>query len=456
MKRHPASYRDPSGYIYEENGVFLRAINPSYFSIYKNSVASGIYELLWDKNWLIPHEEISNTTEKIVVQPKQLDFITYPYEWSFTAYKHAAQLTLRIQMLLLEKGFSLKDASAFNVTFSDGKAIFIDTLSIENYTEGEPWKALQQFNEHFLAPLVLSTYYGSSHLKTLQHHINGLSLKEVSALLPWRSKLNTTIYSHIHYLGKQENQTTGKQTKDTQKNLSKNSQLKILKALDQFIGSLKLKENTQWANYYQHTNYDDDAFKIKADLVTDWIKKVSIEKVIDLGGNDGTFINGLLPYIKESIVCDIDQSAIDQCYKNNLKNKRRTISMVSNLLEPAPAIGFNNSERDSFIDRMKSYQPDVTMALAIIHHLTITGNVPFEMSASFFASFSDYLLIEFPDRTDSWVTFLLDSKRDARSLYDHYNKADFEKVYYSYYDLIHSQKISGTHRTLYLLRRIER
>ncbi len=454
MKRHPASYRDPSGYIYKEDDRIYRKITPSYFNEYDAIVTAKVYELLWSKKWLIPHEEIYRNEHEIILKPEQLEFITYPYEWSFTAYKHAAQLTLRIQMLLLEHGFCLKDASAFNVTFQKGKAIFIDTLSIETYKDGEPWKALQQFNEHFLAPLILSKYYGSQHLKTLQHHINGLPLKDAATLLPWHSKLNPTIYAHIHYLGKQQNTTTGKKTTDSKKQLSKVGQLKILKSLDQYIGNLELKENTQWSHYYQQTNYDDTSFTAKKSLIKEWIHDLQAKKVVDLGGNDGTFCNEIIDQIDQALICDIDQSAIDASYKKSLKGHKMT-SLVIDLLQPVAAIGFNNKERDAFINRLKDYKADVHMALAIIHHLTISGNVPFEMSAPFFTSLSEYLIIEFPDRNDSWVNFLLDSKREARSLFDGYNKADFERVYLDHFKILKRQEIKGSHRTLYLLQRNE-
>jgi hypothetical protein len=86
----------------------------------------------------------------------QLDFITYSYEWNFSQYKRAAQLTLRLQIFLLENSFSLKDASAFNMAFHKGKAICIDNLGIEKYKENTPWSTLKQFNEHFFGPLLLA------------------------------------------------------------------------------------------------------------------------------------------------------------------------------------------------------------------------------------------------------------------------------------------------------------
>jgi len=457
MLRHPASYRDPSGFIFKKDGLYLRQINPSYFEAYQAIKKAGIYEALWRKGWLIPHKEIKSSATEVILEPEQINFITYPYEWSFTAYKHAAQLTLRIQLFLLEKGFSLKDGSAFNITFKNGKAIFIDTLSIEPYREHEPWKALQQFNENFFAPLTLAKYYGSFYLKSLQHRINGFPLKEASRLLPLSSKLNATTYSHIHFLGKKENKETGTLVKDTKhKGLSKSAQIKMLKSLELHINDMSLKENTEWSTYYQQTNYEDAAFNLKKDRIASWTQEVSAKKVVDLGGNNGTFGIESLKHAQQVIVSDIDQSAIDHCYNQSIKNKEiRLIPVVTDLLQPAAGIGFNNEERSSFINRIKAYHPDLSMALALIHHITLSGNVPFEMSAAFFSSLSKYLIIEFPDREDSWVQFILDSKRDARHLFNDYNLAHFEKVYGDHFSILKREKLPQTQRTLFLMKRYE-
>ncbi|WP_397301396.1 class I SAM-dependent methyltransferase [Nonlabens ulvanivorans] len=458
MLRHTASYRDPSGYIFKQEGEYLRHINQPYFIEYNTIKNSGIYEQLWNKNWLIKHEEISVSEDKIILRPDQLDFITYPYEWSFTAYKHAAQLTLRIQLFLLENGFSLKDASAFNITFHKGKAIFIDTLSIERYRDNEPWKGLKQFNEHFFAPLLLAQRHGSYYLKSLQHRINGFPLDEASKLLSWKSKLSPTIYSHIHFLGKQKNETIGQASNDSKsKGLDKVSQIKMLKTLEMHISKMSLQENTEWSAYYDQTNYDEQAFNLKKEFIQKWTAYINAKKVVDLGGNNGTFSKVALTNANQVIVCDIDQSAINDCYTNSIKHKEfNIIPIVTDLMQPAASLGFNNQERDSFITRIQDYGSDLSMALALIHHMTLSGNVPFEMSALFFKSLSPYLIIEFPNREDSWVQFILNSKRDAKDLFDYYNLVNFEEAYNKHFSIIKKEAIKGTHRTLFLLKRNER
>jgi len=121
-------------------------------------------------------------------------------------------------------------------------------------------------------------------------------------------------------------------------------------------------------------------------------------------------------------------------------------------MQPSPAISFNHAKRDSFTSRVIDFKPNVNMALALIHNITLTGNVPFEMSASYFAQLSPYLIIEFLGREDSWVQFILDSKRDARHLFDDYTVAAFAKASQKEFKLIKSEKIEGTEPTLFLLK----
>ena len=129
------------------------------------------------------------------------------------------------------------------------------------------------------------------------------------------------------------------------------------------------------------------------------------------------------------------------------------LAFVCDVLQPAPGIGFNNTERESLIERLQNYAPDVTMALALIHHITLSGNVPFEKSAEFFAKFSNQLIIEFPKREDSWVESLLVRKREFINHFDFYNEQEFEKGYTKYFSLEKKEQIKGTQRLLYLLKR---
>ena len=200
-ERHSASFRDPSGYIFTENGVIKRSILPIYFEQYKSLSDTGFFNKLFQNGLLIPHQELANNDDEIVIQPDQISFITYPYEWSFNQYKEAALLTLKIQKFSIENGFSLKDASAFNCTFHNGKAVFIDTLSFDFYQENKPWRAYKQFITHFLGPLLLAHYHGAQSLKLMSNFIDGIPVKMLATMLPFKTKLNLFLYSNIRANG---------------------------------------------------------------------------------------------------------------------------------------------------------------------------------------------------------------------------------------------------------------
>ena len=173
--------------------------------------------------------------------------------------------------------------------------------------------------------------------------------------------------------------------------------------------------------------------------------------MIDIGGNDGTFARTVLEKVPHVIVTDIDSAAVDHNYRQLQANKETNmLPFVCDVLQPAPGIGFNNTERASLINRLKDYAPDVTMALALIHHITLSGNVPFEKSAEFFAAFSKNLIIEFPTREDSWVTSLLVRKREFINHFDFYNEANFEAGFSKYFTLTKKEVVKGSKRILYM------
>ena len=452
---HSSSFRDPSGYVYTEKGDIKRVIKPIYFKQYNALTDSGFYNTLFKNELLIPHQELTTTSEEIIIKAEKIPFITYPYEWSFNMYKEAALLTLKLQKYSLDNGFSLKDASAFNITFYKGKAIFIDTLSFDFYTENSPWRAYKQFITHFFGPLLLAHYHGADQLKLLSNFIDGIPVRTISSMLPFKTKLNPILYSNIHLLAKLEdkhNEDYEGETKEA--TLSKKGQLNIIETLYNYIKKLELKEHSEWGNYYDKTNYTSDAFIKKSEIINNWMDSIRPERIIDIGGNDGTFVRKLNSNVKTALVCDIDNNAVDFNHKTMKLNKEQfMLPFVIDVLNPSAAIGLNNKERDSFLNRIKSLAPDVTLALAVIHHMSLSGNVPFRESAKFFSSFSKHLIIEFPKREDSWVQRLLNNKADFKNHFDFYNSNNFENTFSDYFEIVEKETILNSERVLYLLKK---
>lgn len=452
--RIKASFRDPSGYVFSEGNRIKRIIHPIYFNQYDALNQSGLFDILFRKKALIPHTEISRSESQIELESQKIPFVSQPYEWSFLQYKHAALLTLQIQKECLINGFTLKDASAFNITFFEGKPIFIDTLSFDFYHADQPWNAYKQFITHFLGPLVLCHYYGLEHLKTLAMHIDGIPLKMLSDQLPLKSYFSPTIFTNIHLLAKYDAKyAESGNTGASQRKLSKQSQLKLIDGLYGYIKNLKVNQATEWNDYYNQTNYEKAAFEHKKNLTKSWFAAINGKRLLDLGGNDGTFSRILKDSADLLVVADIDANAVEQNYRQVMQAKETNVlPIVADFLNPPAAYGFNNEERTSLLGRLADLQLDGCLALAVIHHLTLSGNVPFSMSARFFSGIAPDLLIEFPTREDSWVAFLLDSKRDFKAHFDFYNENAFELAYSEYFEIVQKTNIPDSHRILYTMK----
>ena len=182
----PSSFRDPSGFLFLHNELLYRQVNECYQSHYDHLLESGLYENLVEQGLIVAHDEVSlefarsNGAYKII-KPQLVPFISYPYEWSFSQLKDAALTTLAIQKKALDFGMSLKDCSAYNIQFLEGKPVLIDTLSFEKHVEGQPWIAYRQFCQHFLAPLALMAHTNIQLSRLSSVYIDGVPLDRPAA-----------------------------------------------------------------------------------------------------------------------------------------------------------------------------------------------------------------------------------------------------------------------------------
>ena len=450
-----SSFRDPGGFIFTKNGQIYRQINKSYQKNYDQAVKKGLFERLISEKLLIPHQEVdlkfklTNEAYKII-KPEKVKIISYPYEWCFSQLKDAALTTLKIQKIALEKGLSLKDASNYNIQFVDGRPILIDTLSFKIYKEGQPWVAYKQFCQHFLAPLALMSYVDVQLSKLLEIYLDGIPLSLAVKLLPLRSKLNLSLLIHLHLHSSTQKKYADKPVKihSTNKNFSKRSFLGLIDNLESGIKSLKwAPKGTEWADYYPaNNNYVEGALKAKVELVADFLKAAKPTSLLDVGGNTGLFSRLASDKDIPTISFDIDPAAVEINYQEMIaKNEKTILPLILDLTNPSPAIGWKNQERSAFLQRSSA---DTVLALAIIHHLAISNNLPLETLAEFFASLCENLIIEFIPKSDSQVKKLLSTRED---IFGNYSQEGFEKEFTKFFKIKKSADIKGSKRILYLL-----
>lgn len=451
----PGSFRDPNGFLFLDNGELYRQINQDYQADYQALNESGLYEKLIAKGLLIPHTE-SNTAPHVsdgaykVVKPEVVPFISYPYEWSFSQLQDAALTTLQIQHIAIEHGMTLKDASAYNIQFHHGKPVFIDTLSFEKWMDGSPWTAYRQFCQHFLNPLALMSYTDVRLSQLLRVFIDGVPMDLASRLLPKRTRMQWSLLAHVHIHASTQRRYASKGESGSKKpKISKTGLLGLIGSLEKAVKRLTWNpKGTEWADYYECTNYSETALSRKREIVAEFLDVLKPNSVWDMGANLGLFSRVAAEKGIPVLSFDIDPAAVEKNYRYcRSNNEPEILPLVMDLTNPSAAIGWSHTERMSLEQRGPA---DAVLALALIHHLAISNNVPLDHVAKHFFGIGKSLVIEFVPKEDSQVRHLLATREDV---FPGYHQQGFERAFGRYFEIIESRPVSESARFLYCMKR---
>ncbi|MDO5580604.1 MAG: SAM-dependent methyltransferase [Planctomycetia bacterium] len=464
MNRIPGSFRDPAGFVFEQNGKYFRLLTGKGIDQCDRLVQSGLYADLLEKNQILPfrEEEINSEMEKIlslangsfdpqsvrILELEKLDFVSYPCEWPFSLLKDAALLTLKIQKRALKYKMTLKDAVGYNIQFHRGTPVFIDHPSLEEYQEGEPWKPYRQFISHFLGPLLLMSRRDLRFRLDLQNHIEGLPLDYISKNLPISSWFSPSCLLHIHGHAKMVARYADRPMKnepDYRKgSFSRRNLENLIDSLLNYVESIRPpKIKTEWADYYSNTNYTEGSFREKKRIVSEISARLHPDTTIDLGANRGEFSRAAMNDSRIVLSPDIDPNAAEENYRAVRKNGEKNIyPFLLDLCNPTPGFGWANEERTGILDRLHG---DLVLALALIHHLCIGNNVPLVSVAKLFRKMAPALLLEFVPKTDSQTKKLLRARED---IFPDYQLDYCVKVFGKYYRDCQIIPLSESDRTL--------
>lgn len=458
IRAHSSSFRDPSGFVFVREGEILRQVNQLYAPHYDRLMSSGLYRSLVEKSLLIAHEEIDLTRALTseahrLLKPQRVPFVSYPYEWGFSQLKEAALNTLAVQRAAMEHEMTLKDASAYNVQFLGTRAVFIDSLSFESYQEGQPWVAYRQFCQHFLAPLMLMSHRDAHLGRLLALHLDGFPLDLASRLLPWRSRLNLGALTHIHLHARSQSHFSqqNKARSAGPGKISRNGLIGILENLEGTVRGLRAKTSASsvWKDYYRDHNYGEAGLAEKTRLVGELVEAVpAAGQVWDLGANTGAFSRLTAQRGLATVAFDLDPVCAEIGWLEASKADLPVLPLVMDLTNPSPSLGWAHQERLSLADRGPA---DLALALALIHHLRITGNIPLRLVSEFFARICRFMILEFVPRGDSQVDRLLRGRED---IFSDYTEAGLLESLDGLFEVLRTEPVPGTQRTLRLLRRV--
>jgi hypothetical protein len=446
------SFRDPSGFVYTRDGILYRQINRGFRKHFEAFLASGLYDELAGDGLLVPHQqvglELSATDDAhAIIRPQRVDFVSYPYEWSFGQLQDAASVTLEIQRRALARGFTLRDSSAYNIQYQSGRPLLIDTLSLEPLEEGRAWGAYKQFCEQFLLPLTLMSTRDIRCGTLLRTYLDGVPLDLGSRLLPRRTWGSPSSLIHIHLHAWAQGRYAGSAVSSAAKgrSMSRKALLTLVESLGSAVRGLSWRAaGTEWADYTADNNYSLPAAQAKRSMVVTHLRQVNARTVWDLGANTGEYSRAAHEVAPLVVSFDMDPAAVERNYRAvRQKGETGILPLIQDLTNPSPAQGWAGRERLSLEERGPV---DAILALALIHHLAIGHNLPLDRIAAYLAGLCRVLIIEFVPKTDAQVGRLLLSRPD---IFPNYTKEGFERAFARHFRIDASDQVADSERWLY-------
>jgi len=452
------SFRDRTARVITREHRIYRALASPALEDWRALVATRFFPAAMRAGRIVGTEPASEPVEGVLVcgetpaevlEHERIPFVSYPYEWSFGMLQDAALLTLDLQLEALEEGFVLKDATPYNVQWVGSRPVFIDIPSFQRLSPGTPWTGYRQFCELFLFPLFLQAYKGVSYHAWLRGSINGITADQCRSLMSPRDYVRPGVLTHV-YLQSRLQARYGDTTQDVRATLrSAGFGVELIKAnvrrLRTLIASLTWSPGkTAWSDYAECNRYEAGAAKAKQEFVESALSGMNHGLVWDLGSNTGTYSRLLAGCADHVVAFDADLAVAEGFYVAlRQEGPENILPLFSDLADPSPGLGWRGAERRPIESRG---QPDLTLALALLHHLVITSNIPLPNVVEWLATLGGDLVVEFVTRDDPMVQQLLRNREDY---YFDYHQSAFEAELTRRFRHVRQQPICEGARVLY-------
>jgi SAM-dependent methyltransferase len=453
----PGSFRDRDSKVLYDDREVLRGLSERGLADWRALESSALYSRFSESGQLVGSELIDTDSSDrngwaALLRHERIPFVSYPYEWTFSMLKDAALLQLDLTLAGLDEQLMLKDGSPYNVQWRGTRPVFIDVGSFERLRPGEPWVAYRQFCMLFLFPLLLEAYRGLSFQTLLRGSLEGIEPDACRRMLRLRDLIrpgvlnNVVLHSRLQRANgdgggglRRELEAAGFSTQMIRTNVTR---------LRKLVSGLQpASTDSSWSEYGHTNTYSSDEIELKAEVVRQVACALQPELVWDIGCNDGRFSRIAAQHAKYTLALDADRATVEHLYRSLVADDIDSIlPLVLDVADPSPALGWRNLERKTLPERG---QPDLILCLALVHHLSITRNVPLGGFVEWLRSLDSAALIEFPDPHDPMVRRLLEAKRVGT--HDDYTRGNFEQLLAEQFTVETSTAVSST-RTIYFAR----
>ncbi|MDX6677115.1 MAG: hypothetical protein QOE31_1167 [Solirubrobacteraceae bacterium] len=458
MRAVPGSFRDPDSRVFERDGDVFRALSARGLDDWNALRESKAFEELSERGSVIETEDVGDEHPATlgdgwagVLRHESIPFVSYPYEWTFGMLRDAALLQLDVLERCLSDGLMVKDSSPYNVQWRGVAPVFIDIGSFERLREGEPWIAYRQFCMLFLYPLLFQAYKGIPFQPWLRGAIDGITPAQARAVMSMRDRLRRGVLTNVHLHSRLERRYAGVEGATAKADVRRagfNTELILanVRRLRKLVARLRWEpETSAWSDYREASTHLQADAEQKAAFVATTAARRRRRLAWDLGANDGAYARIAADSADHVVAMDVDHPTIERLYRTLRDDgERRILPLVVDVCDPSPALGWRGRERGTLADRGR---PDLTLCLALVHHMAITRNVPLREIVDWLASLGGTVVVEFPQRTDPMVQRLLAGKRDGA--HGDYERAHFERCLREAFVVQRELELPSGERVLY-------
>lgn len=452
------SFRDPESRVFYEGDRVLRGLSTDAADIDRAARDAGLMETLVGEGWFVANWVVEDVAPPegaptaAVIESERVPLVSYPSEWSFAMLRDAALVTLDTNLAALEKGFILKDASAFNVVFQGARPTIIDIGSIDRFGEKGIWTAYGQFCDHFLAPLMLEAYVGVPFQRMLTGAVDGIPIGDLNRVMRGRSGAHKGVLTHVRLRSMLEKKAAGMKTESRREvggaSLPAESVAATIAKMRDLIANLDSAAPSTWADYEDALPYEQESTYAKADFVRKAAGAARTRDIaVDVGANAGLFTRILAEHFDQVIGIDNDPGAIDALYSATSPSEIENLTpLVVDITNPTPAFGWRGRERSAFAERV---QPSFSTWLAVVHHLCLGLGLPLSQVTALIYEFSEEAVVEFVSPADPMAQRISASRTTQL---EPYARDDFERHIADGGTIVTRTEVSDT-RTMYHLRR---
>jgi hypothetical protein len=449
----PGSFRDWDSRVFYDDGRILRALSEDGLADWNALSGSKLFEDAVAERKLVATSRVGEASisgAAAVLEHERVPFVSYPYEWTFAMLRDAALLQLELLRRALVEDLTLKDSSSYNVQWRGVQPVFIDVGSFERLREGEPWAGYRQFCMLYLNPLLLQAYKGMDFRPWLRGSLAGIAPVEARRLLSFRDLFRRGVLTNVALHARLERKHSASE-RDVKTELRRAGFRKELivanvRRLEKLVRRLEWKSGTtEWSGYEATTSYDEADAARKEAFVREVVHSREWGLVWDIGCNEGRHSRIAAENARYVVALDGDSGVVDRLYRSLAEEGSTSIlPLAVDVTDPSPALGWHGLERQTLEARGR---PELTLCLALLHHVAVGGNVPVPEFLSWLAELRTALVIEFPTRDDPRVATML--RRKKSGAHPDYDREPFERALAERFTIERTEELATETRILY-------